>query len=91
MLKNIDNQATDGEEKSKPEGSSWDWTCTPRATEFVKMDGSTPRPTPVDGKEFVFALNLSLTVAKKDDKWLIAAMHFSTLTGDSATGTKDAQ
>src|SRR5258708_955970 len=26
---------------------------------------------------------------KKDGKWLIAAMHFSTLTGGSATGTKD--
>jgi len=34
-----------------------------------------------DGKEFAFPLNLSLTVAKKDGKWLIAAMHFSTLTG----------
>jgi hypothetical protein len=44
-----------------------------------------------DGKEFTFPLNLSLTVAKKDGKWLIAAMHFSTLTGDSATGTKDTQ
>jgi hypothetical protein len=30
-------------------------------------------------------------VAKKDGKWLIAAMHFSTLTGGSATGTKDTQ
>ena len=44
-----------------------------------------------DGKEFAFPLNLSLTVAKKDGKWLIAAMHFSTLTGDSETGTKDTQ
>ena len=44
-----------------------------------------------DGKEFAFPLNISLTVAKKDSKWLIAAMHFSTLTGDSATGTKDTQ
>jgi hypothetical protein len=33
----------------------------------------------------------ALTVEKKDGKWLIAAMHFSTLTGDSATGTKDTQ
>jgi len=33
-----------------------------------------------DGKEFAFPLNLSLTVAKKDGKWL-AAMHFSTLNG----------
>ena len=32
------------------------------------------------GKDFSFPLNLSLTVAKKDGKWLIAAMHFSTLT-----------
>ena len=44
-----------------------------------------------DGKEFTFPLNLSLTVAKKDGKWLIAAMHFSTLTGGSATGAKDTQ
>jgi len=41
-----------------------------------------------DGKEFVFPLNLSLTVAKKEGKWLIAAMHFSTLTGASNSGTK---
>jgi uncharacterized protein (TIGR02246 family) len=34
-----------------------------------------------DGKEFTFPLNLSLTVGKTDGKWLIAAMHFSTLTG----------
>jgi uncharacterized protein (TIGR02246 family) len=32
------------------------------------------------GKDFAFPLNLSLTVEKKDGKWLIAAMHFSTLT-----------
>ena len=44
-----------------------------------------------DGKEFTFPLNLSLTVAKKDGKWLIAAMHFSTLTGAATPGTKDAQ
>src|ERR1700736_1991375 len=44
-----------------------------------------------DGKEFTFPLNLSLTVAKKDGKGLIAAMHFSTLTGGSATGAKDTQ
>jgi ketosteroid isomerase-like protein len=36
------------------------------------------------GKEFSFPVNLSLTVAKKDDKWRIAAMHFSTLTGANA-------
>src|SRR3979411_888527 len=33
------------------------------------------------GKEFAFPLNLSLTVAKMEGKWLITAMHFSTLTG----------
>jgi uncharacterized protein (TIGR02246 family) len=44
-----------------------------------------------DGKEFAFPLNLSLTVAKKDGKWLIAAMHFSTLTGGATPETKDAQ
>ena len=44
-----------------------------------------------DGNELAFPLNLSLTVAKKEGKWLIAAMHFSTLTGNSATGTKDTQ
>jgi uncharacterized protein (TIGR02246 family) len=43
------------------------------------------------GKEFAFPLNVSLTVAKKDGKWLIAAMHFSTLTGGATPGTKDAQ
>ena len=40
-----------------------------------------------DGKDFAFPLNLSLTVAKKEGKWLIAAMHFSTLTGASNPGT----
>jgi hypothetical protein len=44
-----------------------------------------------DDKEFVFPLNLSLTVAKKEGKWLIAAMHFSTLTGGAPSGTKDTQ
>jgi uncharacterized protein (TIGR02246 family) len=44
-----------------------------------------------DGKEFVFPLNLSLTVGKKEGKWLIAAMHFSTLTGGTAPGTKDSE
>jgi ketosteroid isomerase-like protein len=42
-----------------------------------------------DGKEFAFPLNLSLTVAKKDGKWLIASMHFSTLTGSETSETKD--
>src|SRR6201997_2604687 len=40
-----------------------------------------------DEKDFAFPLNVSLTVAKQADKWLIAAMHFSTLTG----GNKDTQ
>ena len=44
-----------------------------------------------DGKEFAFPLNISLTVAKKDGKWLIAAMHFSTLTGAATQATGDAQ
>jgi uncharacterized protein (TIGR02246 family) len=34
-----------------------------------------------DGNEFAFPLNLSLTVVKEAGKWLVAAMHFSTLTG----------
>ena len=42
-----------------------------------------------DGKEFAFPLNLSMTVVKKDGKWLIAAMHFSTLTGAAAPGAKE--
>ena len=33
------------------------------------------------GKALTYPLNISLTVVKKDQKWLIAAMHFSTLTG----------
>jgi uncharacterized protein (TIGR02246 family) len=44
-----------------------------------------------EGKEFAFPLNLSLTVSKKSGKWLIAAMHFSTLTGGPAPGSKDSQ
>jgi uncharacterized protein (TIGR02246 family) len=44
-----------------------------------------------DGKELAFPLNLSLTVAKKEGKWLIAAMHFSTLTGGKAQGDKDSE
>jgi uncharacterized protein (TIGR02246 family) len=35
-----------------------------------------------DGKEFTYPLNISLSVAEDDDKWKIAAMHFSTLTGE---------
>jgi uncharacterized protein (TIGR02246 family) len=41
-----------------------------------------------DGKEFTFPMNISLTVAKKSDEWRIAAMHFSTLTGDTGTQEK---
>ena len=33
-----------------------------------------------DGKDFVFPVNISLSVKKDGGKWLIAAMHFSTLT-----------
>jgi uncharacterized protein (TIGR02246 family) len=35
--------------------------------------------------EFTYPINLSLTVAKNEGKWRIAAMHFSTLTGASGT------
>jgi len=31
------------------------------------------------GQEFAYPLNLSLTVAKNEGKWLVVAMHFSTL------------
>jgi uncharacterized protein (TIGR02246 family) len=41
-----------------------------------------------DGKEFTFPLNISLTVAKKSEEWRIAAMHFSTLTGDMGSHEK---
>jgi uncharacterized protein (TIGR02246 family) len=44
-----------------------------------------------DGKEFAFPLNISITVAKKEDKWLIAAMHFSTLTGGATPGAKGSE
>jgi uncharacterized protein (TIGR02246 family) len=37
-----------------------------------------------EGKEFTFPLNLSLTVEKNEGKWLITAMHFSTLTGGAS-------
>ncbi|NQX01248.1 SgcJ/EcaC family oxidoreductase [bacterium] len=37
-----------------------------------------------DGKAFAFPLNISLTVSKMDGKWLIAGLHFSTLTGPHA-------
>lgn len=37
-----------------------------------------------DGKAFAFPLNVSLTVSKAGGNWLIAAMHFSTLTPEDA-------
>jgi uncharacterized protein (TIGR02246 family) len=40
------------------------------------------------GKDFAFPVNISLTVAKEQEKWLIGAMHFSTLTGASEAGSK---
>jgi uncharacterized protein (TIGR02246 family) len=43
------------------------------------------------GKDFAFPLNVSITVAKKGNKWLIAAMHFSTLTGGATTETKSSE
>ena len=36
------------------------------------------------GQESDFPLNVSLTVTKNEGKWLIAAMHFSTLTGSAS-------
>ena len=36
-----------------------------------------------DGKEFTFPVNISLSVTKEGDKWLIAAMHFSTLADET--------
>lgn len=36
-----------------------------------------------EGKEFTFPVNISLTATKQGGKWLIAAMHFSTLTGET--------
>ncbi len=41
-----------------------------------------------NGKEFTYPLNVSLTVTKKDGKWMIASMHFSTLTGGSAKASE---
>jgi len=34
------------------------------------------------GEEFTFPVNISLTATKQGGKWLIAAMHFSTLTDE---------
>jgi ketosteroid isomerase-like protein len=36
-----------------------------------------------DGREFTFPVNISLVATKDGDKWRIAAMHFSTLTGET--------
>lgn len=36
-----------------------------------------------DGKEFTFPVNVSLAATKDGGKWQIAAMHFSTLTGET--------
>ncbi|MBV8586786.1 MAG: nuclear transport factor 2 family protein [Verrucomicrobia bacterium] len=36
-----------------------------------------------DGKPFTFPVNLSITAIKDGGKWLIGAMHFSILSGDS--------
>ncbi len=38
-----------------------------------------------EGKDFAFALNISLTVSKAGGDWKIAAMHFSTMTGEKAS------
>ena len=43
------------------------------------------------GKEFSYPLNVSLTVRKLDGKWRIAAMHFSTLTGEEGQEAKPAK
>ena len=42
-----------------------------------------------DGKDVAFPLNISLTVAKDAGAWRIAALHFSTLTGDEKTETEE--
>jgi uncharacterized protein (TIGR02246 family) len=36
-----------------------------------------------EGKEFTFPVNISLAATKQGGKWLIAAMHYSTLTGEA--------
>jgi len=36
-----------------------------------------------DGKDFTFPVNISLSVKKEGGKWLIAAMHFSTVTDEA--------
>lgn len=44
-----------------------------------------------DGNAYEFPINVSLTVTKNDGKWRIAAMHFSTLTGDAGQAPKTAK
>jgi hypothetical protein len=47
MLNNIDNQTTDGEEKSKPEVIKLGLDLHARqVTECRQLDGSTPKPGP---------------------------------------------
>jgi uncharacterized protein (TIGR02246 family) len=36
-----------------------------------------------DGKEYTFPVNISLVATKNGENWVISAMHFSILTGDS--------
>jgi uncharacterized protein (TIGR02246 family) len=36
-----------------------------------------------EGKDFTFPVNLSVVASKTGDKWVINAMHFSVLSGDS--------
>ena len=43
------------------------------------------------GKPIEFPINVSLTVVKAADKWKIAAMHFSTLTGPDEANAKKAK
>src|SRR5258708_23672700 len=44
-----------------------------------------------DEKDFAFPVNISLTVAKDSGRWLVAAMHFSTLTCGTEGGAKGTQ
>ena len=41
-----------------------------------------------DGKEIEFPINISLTVSKAGDKWLIAALHFSTFASNESEEKK---
>src|SRR5260370_12737394 len=44
-----------------------------------------------DEKEYAFPRNLSQTVARDSGRWLVAAMHFSTLTCATEGGATDTQ